>query len=243
MRTIQTVSMSTPEKNAVKELDERSLRTQHYPVIGRSLKKNEVGEASFSGKIVYITFGRNVLCVGDGPSMTVCGHEEADTRMVVHVRHAVENGYSAIQIRSVDTDVLVIFVGKYHQMKKPGVQLSVALGFGKDFTIYNLQLIEEYLGELKSICLPFFHALTGCDTTSVFTNKGKITAWSARMAYTDLMEVFEYLTNNPFLIVGVNSPKFHAVENFVVTLYDKACQMDERRPIGYFCSESRQQSG
>ena len=72
------------------------LRNPHNKQELFNFLSNEVGEASISCKIVYITSGQNVLCVGDGPSMTVCGHEEADTRMVVHARHAIENGYSAI---------------------------------------------------------------------------------------------------------------------------------------------------
>ena len=49
-------------------------------------------------------------------NMSDCYHEEADTRIVVHVMHALENGANVIQVRTVDTYVVVILVGKFHEM-------------------------------------------------------------------------------------------------------------------------------
>ena len=140
-----------------------------------SYLSTEVVAATFTQQ-VYITSGTEVS--GNGPQMTSCWHEEADTRMVVHILHVLESDYKAIQIRSVDTDVLVIFIGKFHQIleRYPDANISVALGFGKDFKIYPLNTVCEKLGVSRSRCLPLFHALTGSDTTSAFVNKGKVTA-------------------------------------------------------------------
>ena len=44
------------------------------------------------GSSVYITAGENVICIGAGMEMSSCNQEEADTRIVVHVKHALENG-------------------------------------------------------------------------------------------------------------------------------------------------------
>ena len=43
--------------------------------------------------------------------MQNCNHEEADTRIVVHVMHALQQGAKTIQVSTVDTDVVVILVG------------------------------------------------------------------------------------------------------------------------------------
>ena len=40
-------------------------------------------------------------------SIAPCNHEEADTRMMVHVNDAVMQGFNKILIRTVDTDVVV----------------------------------------------------------------------------------------------------------------------------------------
>ena len=42
--------------------------------------------------------------------------------------------------------------------------------------------ISRTLGLQKTLALPTFHALTGCDTTSAFFGKGKKTAWAAWQA-------------------------------------------------------------
>ena len=36
-----------------------------------------------------------------------CNHEEADTRIIVHIADAVSRGYDQIIVRTVDTDVVV----------------------------------------------------------------------------------------------------------------------------------------
>lgn len=72
-----------------------------------------------------------------------------------------------IQIRTVDTDVVVILIGQFYRLidQYPNVALWVAFGTGKHFSINT---ICGHLGRLKSHCLPPFHAFTGCDTTSSF---------------------------------------------------------------------------
>uniref|UniRef100_A0A8C4Q915 Tesmin/TSO1-like CXC domain-containing protein n=1 Tax=Eptatretus burgeri TaxID=7764 RepID=A0A8C4Q915_EPTBU len=156
--------------------------------------------------------------------MTSCWHEEADTRMVVHVLHAWESDYKAIQIRSVDTDVLVIFIGKFHQIleRYPDSNISVALGFGKDFKIYPLNTVCEKVGLSRSRCLHLFHALTGSDT-SAFVNKGKVTAWHAWDLCPELTQTFHYLCEHPFIEVDTDSLYFRTVERFTVKLYDRTC--------------------
>ena len=45
-------------------------------------------------------------------------HEEADTRIIVHVMDAAKNACKRIVIRTVDTNVLGILVGQFHQIKE-----------------------------------------------------------------------------------------------------------------------------
>ena len=40
-------------------------------------------------------------------------HEEADTRIVLHVNHALQRGTNKILIRTVDTDVIVTLIGQF----------------------------------------------------------------------------------------------------------------------------------
>ena len=62
-------------------------------------------------KPVYVTSGQGVVCIGDSIPMQNCNREEADTRIVVHVLHALKQGEQTICVRTVDTDVVVILAG------------------------------------------------------------------------------------------------------------------------------------
>ena len=46
--------------------------------------------------------------------MQRCDHEEADTRIVLHVQHALDKACKQVFVRTVDTDVLVILIGPRH---------------------------------------------------------------------------------------------------------------------------------
>ena len=48
----------------------------------------------------------------DAADLSTCGHEEADTRLLLHAADAARRGYTKVMVRTVDTDV-VIAVVKY----------------------------------------------------------------------------------------------------------------------------------
>ena len=100
--------------------------------------------------------------------MQNCNHEEADTRIVVHVLHALKQGEQTICVRTVDTDVVVILAGTFHDLvaTQPLADIWVAFGMGKNYRFYHITAICESLGEPQSRALPVFHAFSGCDTTS-----------------------------------------------------------------------------
>ena len=104
--------------------------------------------------------------------MSPCNHEEADSRICIHVQHALQNGARNILVSTVDTDVIVILVGAYFSFLDtfPDMNIFVGFGTGKHFKINS---ICQSLGKEKSRALPFFHTFTGCDTTSQFLGKGK----------------------------------------------------------------------
>jgi len=52
-------------------------------------------------------------------------------------------------------------------------KLWLAFGVGKHFRYLPVQETVNSLNPDKSVVLPFFHALTGCDTVSAFSTRGK----------------------------------------------------------------------
>ena len=76
--------------------------------------------------------GLSVVCKGAGVPMPSSDHEEADTRMCVHIKDSLEKGARVISVRTVDTDVIIIIAAIFHQLRStsPGVEIWVAFGVG-----------------------------------------------------------------------------------------------------------------
>jgi len=147
-----------------------------------ALLTNRVADFQFpEDKEVYITSEEYVIS-SQGPSdMQRCDHEEADTRIAVHVLHALNKGYNRVFIRTVDTVVVVILIGLFPDLIAMHLSASIwiGLGMGKYLQNINVNAICASLGPETSRSLPIFHSFTGCDTNSCFFGKGKKFAWEA----------------------------------------------------------------
>ena len=97
----------------------------------------KVGTTQFpDGKVVIITSGQNVLITGKDLSMPDNDHEEAVTKMLRHLQNALQTGSCTCLVRTVDTDVIVIILGKFHKLQAlyPALDIWIAFGTGKHFT-------------------------------------------------------------------------------------------------------------
>ncbi|KAI8477797.1 hypothetical protein Bbelb_444750 [Branchiostoma belcheri] len=67
---------------------------------------------------LVVTDGPNVQCVAprDTSRIAPCNHEEADSRIMVHVADAAAEGFRKIMVRTVDTDVVVLAVAAVQQL-------------------------------------------------------------------------------------------------------------------------------
>ena len=94
------------------------------------------------------------------------------------------------------------------------------IGFGKtkDFRWLPIHDITAEL-EMPVSALPFFHAFTGCDTTSAFRGKGKKSAWQVWEVFPDVTEVFSRLSSMPD---SVTDNDMEMLEAFVCIMYDRA---------------------
>jgi hypothetical protein len=156
--------------------------------------------------------------------MSECNHEEADSRIVVHLLHAVSSDNAkSVQVRTVDTDVIVILICKVHDIlaRYPETDIWVAFGMGRHFSLKHINSICNHLGESKSRSLPVFHALTGCDTTSGFFGKSKLLAWNTWNIFPGLSQSLEALAKEPFQKLTLSSDIFSMIERFVILMYDK----------------------
>ena len=161
--------------------------------------------------------------------MSPCDHEEADTRMCVHIQDSLQKGARKILVRTVDTDVIVILAGHFFQLQSMYEELDIWVGFGtgKYFRYYYLNKICEDLGKQKCQALPFYHSFSGCDTTSQFCGKAKKSTWEAWKSYPRVTSTFGSVMENPFQLLKINSPMFETLERFTCILYDKTTSISQ----------------
>ena len=164
-----------------------------------------------------------------------CSHEEADTRIFLHVLHAAKQ-HDRIMIRTVDTDVFVLAVSQMERI--PEREVWLAFGTGRQFKYYPIHKIALSLGPQKSRALPVFHAITGCDTVSFFCGKWKKSAWDTWSVLSEVTNAFLEIAAAPS---SLSDNCLRIIERFVVVMYDRGSELhsvDEARQH-LFCKHAR----
>ena len=179
-------------------------------------------------KEIIVTSGTSVILLGTSRSMETCDHEEADTRLLIHLQDGLLNGFSSFVVRTVDTDVVVILLGKFHHLISlcQNVNIWVAFGTGKNFTHVHINAVYRQLGMEKSLALPVFHSFTGCDTTSAFFGRGKKSSWEIWNCYPDVTRAFTNIAVHPYTEIQIDDENFNLLERFTVLLYDKSIEVE-----------------
>lgn len=214
---------TTLPKNFVTFLQNSENKTELFGLLSEAVSAHNVQE----GKHLFITHGKCVISKTSSTPMPETDHEEADTRMCLHLLDALQKGATNILINTVDTDVVVILVGIFFKLLtyERNFQLWVAFGKGKNFRYYHINAICQELGENQSQALSFFHAFTGSDTTSQFSGKGKKTAWKTWEAYPSATKGFLFPAKNPFKIVDNKTKEFELIERFTCIMYDGTTEL------------------
>ena len=126
-------------------------------------------------------------------------------------------------IRTVDTDVVIICLSKFHDIAAsyPDLQLWIKFGTGSLVQMINVNSVCDAVGKTIARGLAFFHTFTGCDTTSAFKGKGKKTAWQTWKSFPAITPIFELLSQNPFFSLTLESPEFEQLQKFIIRMYSK----------------------
>jgi len=170
------------------------------------------------GKELVVNDGEAVLCLPrqvDESSLTPCGHEEADLRIMLHVTHTAMHDHSRIQVRTVDTDVVVLAM-RLAQVLPYVDKPWITCGMGKNYRYIPAHEIAASLGPQKARALPVFHALIGCDTVSAFVEHGKKSASATFNSFPEVTGSLVILTTTP---VGIQDDTIHCIERFLALLY------------------------
>jgi hypothetical protein len=163
----------------------------------------------------------------DLTQMTPCNHEEADTRIFVHVKALLLDGHSEITIFTVDTDVVVIAVSQYHVLERMGLkELWIEFGVGKNRKWLAVHSYALKLGQPVCEGLLFWYAFSGCDKVFNFAGRGKTTAWQIWKVYDEVTDVFRsFSSKSDDHFIDDNSVK--VLERYVCILYSKTTELSD----------------
>ena len=190
-----------------------------------SFLSKKITEGQFpDDKDVYITAGDQVHHVGNSPPMDQCNHEEADTRVLVHLLHALQTS-SLGMVHTGDTDVVVILLSNFHHIKalNPAADIWISFKAGRRTRMISLNTIATNLGTTTCNAMALFHAFTGSDSTSSFKFKGKRCCCKLMHEVPSPMEEFATLVDTPFQ----TSPRLKEVaRRFVCRLYSNKSNED-----------------
>ena len=134
----------------------------HYPITKEIFFTSGMFISFCLGKLSWITYciiaGSSVLCSGPCIPMPPCDHEEADTRLCIHIQDSLENGARMIYVHTADTDVIVIIAGVFFELQAtyPGLNIWVAFGMGKRFQYYQS---TQYAAALVNPSVKHFHSI------------------------------------------------------------------------------------
>ena len=131
-------------------------------------------------------------------------HEEADTRMIVHAVDAIAKGFKRVLVHSRDTYVFLMMIHFLGDLSADVWMVSGTARQRKNYPISKiaLQLPKEVVANILG-----YHSLTGCDTTSAFSGRGKRSSWKIYMQHPELLQG-----------VGRDGPA-ELAEEFVCRLY------------------------
>ena len=148
-------------------------------------------------------------------------HEEADTRMLFHAKHASAN-YSKILISSPDTDVFIICLSVHMAIT---ANLFFLTGVKNSRRIITVTKVAEYIFNTLKGCdvskevlmksLIGFHSFTGCHTTSAFAGRGKVNPLKLILNDARYVQAFAQLGQQ----TEINYAELQTIRSFVCHMY------------------------
>ena len=141
-----------------------------------SIIKDKTLYLSHGGKCIKLFVDDDGSLQFQFPDDFQANHEEADTLIVLHASKV--SGIS--KIRSSDTDVLVLLIALVKTLPA-GSGIFLDYGTSNNRRMIDVCSIATQLEQSQpglSQSLMAFHALTGCDFTSAFYRKGKVTPFT-----------------------------------------------------------------
>ena len=187
-----------------------------FELLGKSIHNVQTG-------LAYATLESSSICNRIIREPIMSTHEEADTRLFVHLKHAIQNDFiSSASIHANDSDIIILAIALYNELSEMGLnQLWVSYGRGRGLVWFPIHRYANYLGISKSKSLLFFHSISGCDTVSAFKSKGKRSFFQTWQVFPEITPTFLSLSTYP---ADFNKSDEEMIEKFISLLYDRSSQ-------------------
>ena len=164
-----------------------------------------------SGEQCYLITKERVTEIAELRSI----QEEADTRMMIHIKHATSK-FGKVIIVSEDTDVLVILLGLHSDMvNAKETRIILRRGKGNNIRLIDISRLVTILGSDLCKAMLGVHAFTGCDCVSAIAGQGKIKAINLLRKNIRFKEAFMSFG----MEWSVTESKFDTMQAFICCLY------------------------
>ena len=182
-----------------------------------------------------LTWDANGKCSAEVVPELIADHEEADTRLILHAKHASDACiYSCVVIRSPDTDVAIICLRFSQRIPK----LYFQTGKRNLQRIISIDLMAEVLGTDICKSLIGLHVYSGCDSTSAFYGKGKKKAYDVMKSDPKFIHCFAGLGES----FTASSELAEDLEEFTCKLYGDTSKDINAARYKSFCATTSEKS-
>ena len=175
-RKVESNSLALADWQSFLRINDNKSELFHY-LSNQLVEENALNNLVFA----FDNVCKTTCSTNDMSLLYPTNHEEATSRLFLHVKDLARQGSQKIAIRAVDADVLVLAVSLYydiqHKVNKLRV-VSISFGVRKDRWFFPVHEMFKELGSDKSIALRFFHSFSGCDQTSFMSYVSKTSAWN-----------------------------------------------------------------
>ena len=151
-------------------------------------------------------------------------HEEADTRLLLYAKHAVDAGSKA--------DILILSLA---YCKEIPCFLYQKCGTKNRTRFIDITKLNNTIGDSTCKSLVGLHAFTCCDTVSAFSCRGKLIGLRQMKKDSSFLDGF----SQPGQTWDVSQSLFETIEHFTWHMYSAAATTSNINKLGYklFCSK------
>ena len=120
----------------------------------------------FVGAIVFISVDSEVKCNSINQEVPHIGRtqEDADTKIIVHVKNCLLNGFRNIVVETIDTHFVTLSLAHLSLLDSPH-EIGVDFYFRKDRRFYNINDICSRITNEQQLALMFFFNFTKLSLT------------------------------------------------------------------------------